>query len=122
MPEKSYVGLELCFFCQEACGVVLDRRLRDTLPRQATYNHEPCAQCVKWMAEGVIFISVDDQRSTDKKNPYRTGGWAVIKEEAVRRIGIQPPELLDSILKQRVCFVTDETWDLLNLPRAETGG
>lgn len=51
------------------------------------------------------------------QNPYRTGGWCVIKEEAVRRMGITPPELLEDICKKRVAFLPDEVWSMLGLPR-----
>lgn len=75
-------------------------------------NKEPCNECKRIMEQGIIFISVKD----DDKD-YRTGGWCAIKEEAVRRMGIEPTELLESICENRVCFVQDSVYDAFGLPR-----
>lgn len=117
VEEKSHVGMDLCFLCHEPKGIVLDWRLRNSLPRQACYNKEPCDKCAEWMKQGVILISVRDGESGD--NPYRTGGWPVVKDEALRRI-VGDSERLDEILKARVCFIDDTTWDLIKLPRKES--
>jgi len=61
-------------------------------------------------------LSVDEAKTTDPQNPWRTDGWVVVKEEAVRRMVI-PPELVEHICKSRVCFVPDDAWDKLGLPR-----
>jgi hypothetical protein len=51
-------------------------------------------------------------------NPYRTGGWCVVKEDAVKRF-VQPPELLADILRHRWSFIDDATWELIGLPRGD---
>ena len=85
-------------------------------------DKEPCSKCKGYMERGIILISVDEEKSKgDMENPYRTGGWVVVKEEALKRM-IQPQELLDQILKQRVAFLPDEVWDLLELPRGPVEG
>jgi hypothetical protein len=69
------------------------------------------------MKLGIILISIDEKKTgSNTDNPYRTGGWIVIKEEALRRIGIKPPELEAHILRARVCFMPDDAWDRLGLP------
>jgi hypothetical protein len=68
------------------------------------------------MEMGVILISVDEKKSEDQKNPYRTGGWCVVKEEAIRR-AVTSPELLEDVMKKRVAFLPDDVWDMLGLPR-----
>jgi len=109
--EKDFVGMTQCFFCMEAKEVLLDRRLRKTLPRMAVYDHEPCDKCRDWMKQGIILISV--QQGSDQKNPYRTGGWVVVKEEAFKGIFRNSEEAL----KKRIAFVEDEVWDAVGLPR-----
>jgi hypothetical protein len=109
--ERDYVGMMQCFFCGEAKEVLLDRRLKKTLPRMAVYDHEPCDKCKGWMKQGIILISV--RQGSDQKNPYRTGGWVVIKEDAFRRFFKDS----DEALRKRIAFVEDEVWDTVGLPR-----
>ena len=105
------MGMTQCFFCGEAKEVLLDRRLRKTLPRMAVYDHEPCDKCKDWMKQGIILISV--QQGSDQKNPHRTGGWIVVKEDAFKRIFKDSNEAL----RKRIAFVEDEVWDAVGLPR-----
>jgi len=120
-------SLGVCFYCGDENGeVVIPGLLRSKkdgqdveAPRRAVWHKEPCARCQGFMAEGIIMISVDESKSDDQQNPYRTGGWVVLKEEALRRIGLQPPELEAAVLRQRVCFIADDAWDRLGLPRPE---
>lgn len=113
MNELSHVGMSTCFFCGEVKEIVLDRRLRNTLPRQACYNHEPCDKCKKLMEQGVMFISVRDGEGSE--NPYRTGKLCVVKDEAVRRWPLDEPLKAD-ILRKRVCFIEDSVWQRIGLP------
>lgn len=115
--EKDFVGMDLCFICNEAKGVVLDTRLRKRLPRSAVYDREPCDQCKEYMKQGTILISVDEKLTgDDRDNPYRTGGWVVVKEESLKSM-IENEDLLRSILTKRVCFIPDQVWDAWELPR-----
>lgn len=41
---------------------------------------DPCDKCRDYMEQGILLISVDPKRTQDRHNPYRTGGWVVIKE------------------------------------------
>lgn len=124
--DKSYVSLELCYYCNEPKGIVLDTTMADSLPRQAVFNTEPCDKCADLMEQGIMFISVRDgepERLVEAKikarqewerngrqgefyyidNPYRTGRTIVISEEAVARAGMDT--------KQRVYFVEDSLWE-----------
>lgn len=114
--EKEYVGMELCFFCQKPKGILLNTRLKKTLPREATYNKEPCDECKKYMEQGIIVISA--QRGSEPDNPYRTGGWWVIKEEAVKNF-ISDKILLDNVLQKRVMFIEDEVADRIGLKKVK---
>lgn len=115
MSNKSYVGMALCFYCQEPKEVLLHRQLRDVLPHSAVYDMEPCDKCADLMEQGIILISTLDS-DTGSDNPYRTGGWCVITEEAMRR-WLPNKNLADDICKARFCFMPDEVWDKLGLPR-----
>ncbi len=86
-------------------------------PRQFVADMEPCQKCKDLMRQGIIFISVDPTKTVEEKNPYRSGGWCVLKEEFVKRF--LSGEMLDQVLAARVCFISDEAWDRLRLPRGE---
>lgn len=101
--EKNYVGMSDCFLCGQPKEILLDRRLKNTLPRNAVYDEEPCDKCKEWMGKGIIFIGVrDGEQQSD--NPYRTGHFFVLRDEAVKRMPMSP-ELKEQILKKRVCFI-----------------
>lgn len=106
----------LCLYCQKEKGIVLLGRLRGDAeaPRQAVFDREPCEECMGRMKMGVILISVKDD--SDLENPYRTGGWCVVKDAFVKR-AVKTKELLDDILKQRAAFIPDAVWDKLGLPK-----
>lgn len=110
MLEKSHVGMATCFLCGEPKHILLDRRLRNTLPREACYDKEPCDKCKEWMKQGTILISIRDGEE-GKDNPYRTGGWVVIKAEKAKEMFKDAP---------KVAFVGDKIWDMMGLPRGST--
>lgn len=114
-------SLGVCFICnQEDGSITLFGRLPgdERAPLRAAVSSEPCDKCKAHMQLGVILISVREPKTTeDEKNPYRTGGWAVVKEEALREL-IQPPELCEAICRKRIAFVPDDAWDMLGLPRS----
>jgi len=113
-------AIPLCFFCNESKNeIILAGRLPgdEQAPQHHVWNMEPCDKCVEYMKQGVIFISVRDDASGS--NPYRTGGWCVMKDEAVARI-ITDETVRNDVLKRRVSFVPDEVWDAIGLPRGNT--
>jgi hypothetical protein len=117
LGELSHVGMTACFFCGGDKDILLDTRLRNTLPRKAVYDRTPCDTCKEHMKQGVMFISVRDGEEGD--NPYRTGKRCVIRDRAVQGWPLDG-ELKKSILKARVCFVPDTDWKQLGLPDKDT--
>ncbi len=122
LSEKHGINpaIPRCYFCGAAKNtVILAGRLPgdQEAPRDAVWDKEPCDKCAGYMEQGIILISVDEKRSKDPQNPYRTGGWAVVTEDFIRRI-VQPPELADGICKVRVAFVPDVAWQMLGLDKA----
>jgi hypothetical protein len=67
------------------------------------------------MYNGIIFIGVDEGKTSDKKDPYRNGRFCVVKEDAVKRI-ITDNALLTHIIKERVAFVPEDVWEKIGLP------
>jgi hypothetical protein len=113
----------LCFFCQKAKEVLLFGRMKgdEQAPREVVANMEPCDECAGLMKQGIILISVDPAQSEDKTNPWRSGGWCVVRAEALERwkeAGMDAA-VVDSMLDHRFGFIEDQVWDLIGLPRAE---
>ena len=97
-------SIGVCFYCGEDNGeVVLPGLLPNDAeaPKRAVWHREPCEKCKGWMAQGVILIGVRDGESGD--NPFRSGHFAVVKEEAARRIFTG--EAGDAAVKTRVAFI-----------------
>lgn len=115
--ENSYVGMSNCFYCNEPKEIILDRRLKNPLPQNAVYDKIPCDKCKGYMKQGIIFISV--KAGSDKENPYRTGGWWVVKEDFVKRV--IKGKMLRDVLKQRVCFIEDEVCEKIGLTKHKGG-
>lgn len=115
-------SLGVCWFCQQESGeIILPGHLPGDAeaPRKGVWHKLPCPKCVDLMAQGVILISV---KATDileeQQNPYRTGGWCVVKDEAIKRWPLDQ-EMKDAMLKHRVAWLEDEMWDHIGLPRGE---
>ena len=142
-----------CWFCGEDKNEILLPGVKgDRIARKLGYSDgqmpihglvfdkHPCDKCQQWMQQGIILISVDERKSIDAQNPYRTGKFCVIKDDAMRRLldvdipeGLdeethkrllkqqrQNGELLEYILKARVAFIPDEVWTAVGLPTTNT--
>lgn len=122
LSEKHGVNptLLVCFLCGKETGVALLGLLKgDAEAPRRMCDREPCDECKGYMEQGVILISVDESKTADPANPHRTGGWVVLKDEAVTRV-FDPP-MRERILKVRAAFLADDAWDRLGLPRGEVG-
>lgn len=127
--KGNHVALTRCYFCGEADKILLCAKYRPDgrggmVPAKdmsefdgKVIDKEPCPKCQEHMKNGVILISVSDD-SEDGSEPYRTGGWWVVKDEAIKRM-VKPPELAEKIISQRVTFVPNQACKILHLPGAE---
>lgn len=114
LSEKHGVNptIPICFFCgKEKNELLLLGRLPNDVeaPKNIVYNKTPCNECIEYMKQGIILVSVKDGEKSD--NPYRTGGWVVVREEAAKKI------FDDDVIKSRFAFVEDTVFDMLGLPR-----
>lgn len=107
-----------CYFCGEDKNEValLGAAYKTQAPmRGLCLDRNPCDKCEGYMKMGVILIEVRDGEKGD--DPYRAGGWVVIKDEAVKRM-LGGGDLLAEILKRRVAFIPTEAWNALGLREA----
>ena len=122
-------SMTTCFYCGESKEIILvgsrTRQFKEAglasesgemPPSVGCIDKIPCAKCEELMKQGTILISVKDGEDGD--NPYRTGGWVVIKDEAIRGM-IRPTALAEDIIRTRIAFVPDQAWDAMGLPRGE---
>lgn len=86
--------MPVCFFCGETKNeIALLGRIggKEDLeaPMRAILDYEPCEECKKKFAEGVLLIEVTSYPNTGnqppiQKNAYPTGRHIVVKPEALR--------------------------------------
>jgi len=121
----SFVGLTTCYFCGKGKDVLIDKRLRESrFPdhgKVGVVDMSPCQECEAFMKQGIILMSIRNETTQEEMqgpipNPHRTGGWVVVKEEAVKS-AIEDGPMLDFMIKHRFGFIADEAWDLFGLPR-----
>ena len=127
--------MDTCFYCNKPKDILLigsrvskfkEAGLADETGRMnhqiGVLDMEPCSECAGYIKQGIILISCKDEDGNENEkeignNPYRTGGWIVIKEEALGRMINK--ELFEDLKKKRFAFVPDAVWDMLKLPRGE---
>lgn len=117
-------SMGICILClQEDGTIVLPGMLAgdEEAPRRAVWSRDPCDNCKEMMKIGVILISIDDKKTKDENDPYRTGGWVVVREAAIHRI-FPAGEKRDRLLEERAGYLTDEVWDAIKLPRGPVDG
>lgn len=142
--DKSFVGMALCFFCGELNGeLLLNKRLRDTLPRRAVYDLTPCELCREHMEHGVILLGITDlsgdtldkqlaeyrascqaseARGQRRHAPFvpdvdRTGDFYVVTETCVRRV-FTPAEA-EQVIRCRWSFIDEQVAAMFRAAAAE---
>ena len=107
-----------CFFCGAEKNEValLGRACKEQAPRSMVLDMRPCEQCAEWMRRGCILISIRDGEP-QSRDPYRTGRFAVMIDDAVQRIF--DPNAAELILKCRFAFIEDSAWDKIGIPIVE---
>ena len=133
--DNQFVALAKCFYCLEDGDLLLHQHFKDISEIHGKVIHmEPCAKCKEYMQQGIIFITIDSAKSDPNwhvappdsnrprvdrfgreipgssrgfiPNPFRTGGFAVVREEDVRRFTAEP--MLSTVLKHRWTFIEHE--------------
>ena len=112
--------IPLCFICGEPKNeLILAGKLRGDAeaPKNAVWDMDPCDACKDLMEKGIILLEVDSKKTTDQKNPFRTGKMLVIKESA-GLFSALTEDVRDQFLKNRVGYVDDESWKALGFDQA----
>lgn len=124
MPDSSWpIALTKCYFCGEGDTILISTRQTNKHVDEAdgkVIDMIPCSKCRSYMEQGVIIIAIDESKSgpdwfkQKMPNPYRTGGWWVVTDEAIARI-IHPKEMADWAIEHRWMFAADEACRMMGL-------
>lgn len=96
----------ICFYCYGVKGPLVGG-----CGKEANLDLAPCAKCKDLMQAGVICMSVSNENKI-----VRTGGWCVVPDEWLSAI-VNDRTVQVAVLQKRVCFLDDQTWDAIGLPR-----
>lgn len=144
MTERQHVALTKCFYCLEPDRILLATRYYETKKGmqptkdlapfdRKVIDMDPCQKCADWMKKGIILIGIDSAKSEpnwnepptlneDRErwmpNPWRSGGWSVIKEEAFKRL-VEDPKMREFALKRRFMFMEHEAMVMTGIIPAE---
>lgn len=65
--DKSHVGMAQCFLCHEESLILLDKRLRNSLPRHCgVISTEPCGACAKKIKDGYVGLLLTTEAAVKK--------------------------------------------------------
>lgn len=124
LEQNMLLDLVPCDKCKELMelGIILisyDEKRTDfsetiKIPNPFYHEHKLARE------KGIEDPQCDDKmRDTTTPSFYRTGGWCVVKESAVKAMLIDEPDIMANTIKKRVLFLQDEVWDSWGLPRGE---
>lgn len=105
MTDKSYVTLEqqCCIVCGKTFdtgSILMDRRLRNTFEHHTVTGWGMCPEHQKLKDDGfTALVEIDEKKTTDMNNPYRTGCLAHVRNEVWENIFDTP------LPPKGVCFV-----------------
>lgn len=127
--NQNHIGIGLIKECCPACGNVFENgiaiskrifqseagkeKFEKELENPIGISEDLCSECKEHASNGIIFVGVDESKTTDIKNPWRTGLFAVVKEEAVKEFISEP--MLSQVLKVRMCYIEQEVAESIGL-------
>lgn len=121
----EFVALSKCFFCGQDSDILLHKNMRDISHLNGkVISMQPCSQCERFMEKGIILLGIDEDKSESgwnhppsrlsererrgwMPNPYRTGAFVVIKDDALED-AVNQPELFQWAKKHRWMFIAHE--------------
>lgn len=104
---------KLCPLCgnKDEGAIVMNRRLTKKYADKVKSLHnkavgisnKPCKKCQDMMAKGFLLIGADISKTTDKRNPYRTGHiWVIDSGKAKEIFGEENTKLGASFIELEV--------------------
>lgn len=116
---------ELCPAClKEMNGaIVMNTRLSIPQARKVEELHGKvvgiadhfCEECDGYAKQGIIIVTIDESKTEDRKNPWRTGGFFVVTDSYIERLMDDSPALLEQTLEKRMCYMPHEVAEGIGL-------
>lgn len=115
MVDNFEVALvkEICPVCGVAHNgpIVMNTLLTEAKAAEVKKMHQqvvgvadqPCESCKEYMKQGVILLTVDESKTTDHRNPWRTGGFIVVSEDWINRAFDE--EIAKELTAKRVGYI-----------------
>jgi hypothetical protein len=127
MNTENKLGVALVKRACKLCGklenseILLNSRLSESEAKKVENLHQkvigyldsPCKECQELMKKGFLIIEVDEEKTDDKTNPYKTGRQFVVRPEFIERT------FGKDYLRLGAAFLTDKTCDYIGIPRTE---
>lgn len=102
--------IPLCFWCEKPRNEValLGAAYKGRAPRHMCIDYEPCDTCKANMARGITLVEAKKTPASTNQpeiqtGVYPTGRWAVITEDAARKIF--GPASAESTIRMRKAFI-----------------
>lgn len=121
--------IPVCYFCGQPknevvlTGLAGERAAKKMghhdgqMPMHACIDTEPCEQCREYMKQGIIIIEIEDETLPEEN--HRTGGFYVIKEEALK--DILNEDMYKRVSEMRVMIIEESTAEYMGLHQAIQG-
>jgi len=90
------------------------KRVKELHNKTIGYSDKPCKECKGIMDQAILLIGVVEEKTTDPKNPYRSGNKWGVSEDFIERCF--DPETAKGILKERACFFSIEAAEKMGFP------
>lgn len=126
--QRFPVALLKCFLCGGDGDIIIGKRATSAPEGESKVEKmhgkimhtEPCGKCKEYMKQGVIIITIDPEKSGDKiEDAWRTGGWFVVKENAVKRMAEvstdEGKKAINQAISKRVLFMAHDIAETLGL-------
>lgn len=125
------VALTKCYFCQNDSDIIINTKPTPYMANQVESMHQktvsmdPCRECAEFMKQGVILIAIDEDKSGPDwnnwgmPNPYRTGGWWVVRDDFVHRVFDEAAAKY--VCKHRFAFVSQDAAEMVGLSPSTSG-
>ena len=135
------MALTKCYYCGESnqlllAGVKNSKNLKlvrgkgevERNVHNRVFDMTPCSKCADWMKQGIVLIGISDEKSepgwhqkppgaSDRwmPNPYRSGHFAVVKEEAFTKVFNPESEAAKFGIKNRWMFIEVKAGAMIGL-------
>lgn len=101
MSDKSHVGMGNCIMCLEPAIILLDKRLRKTLPREQVVP-ELCNECKEKVKNGYALIKAKN----DKEGIQLNGTYVVVLDSFASK-------LMKDMEEKHIEHFKSERWTLV---------